>query len=232
MDIWVADPSILESEALAAAYDALLTDEERAKVRSYRFERNRREALLARVLVRTALSRYRPVTPAAWRFTRNDFGRPAIDPPCGLFFNVSHRPTLAVCAVSPGLEVGVDVEPISNATAILEVAPRVFAPDEYASLLAVDADDRRRRAVTLWTLKESYIKARGQGLALPLDAFSFDVRDAGGWQVAFRPPIEDSPERWWFRTFDVGEHQIALTVERASGLAPTVRLRRCVPLGT
>jgi 4'-phosphopantetheinyl transferase len=230
VDIWIARPSALDDPALYAACDALLSADERAKQRAFVFERNQRESLMTRALVRSALSRYRPVDPAAWQFVLNPYGRPYIDPPCGLSFNLSNHPTLVVCGVTESVEVGVDLEPISRGPTILDLAPSVFAPQERHDLERLDASARLDRAVTLWTLKESYVKARGQGLALPLDAFAFDLRDAEP-RITFQPPLEDDPQRWWFGSFDFDHHRIALTVERAAPTPPLVRLRPCVPCG-
>jgi 4'-phosphopantetheinyl transferase len=229
VDVWIAMPREIEDPALHAAYDALMTDDERAKQRAFVFERNQRESLLTRALARTTLSRYRAVAPAAWRFVRNDHGRPYVDPPCGLFFNLSNHPTMVVCAVTEGVEIGVDVEPIDRGAAVVELAPTVFAVAERSALDRLGEPARHDRAISLWTLKESYIKARGKGLALPLDAFAFHFDEAAP-RITFEPPIEDVPARWWFHTVDVAGHRVALTVERAGSRPPAVRVRTCVPL--
>jgi 4'-phosphopantetheinyl transferase len=229
VDVWIAMPRELEDLALHAAYDALMTEAERTKQRAFVFEKNRRESLLTRALVRTALSRYRPTPPAAWRFAPNAFGRPYLEPPCGLLFNLSNHPTMVVCAVTDGVEIGVDVEPVARGASIVDLAPSVFAADEREDLARLDGPARLDRATSLWTLKESYIKARGMGLSLPLQAFAFHF-DQPEPRITFEPPIEDDPERWWFRTFDVAEHRIALTVERAGPAPPVVRARTCIPL--
>ncbi len=235
IDVLIAMPGRFDEPALLAAYDALMTDAERARQRAFVFERHRIESLVTRALVRTALSRYRPVAPEAWRFEKNEHGCPRIEPPCGLSFNLSNHPTMVVCAVTEGAAIGVDVEPLSRAPEIVEVAGDVFTPTEQAELATLGPEGKRDRAVTLWTLKEAYIKARSLGLALPLDGFAFRFDDPTRPRISFAASIDDDPARWWFHTVDVAEHRIALALERAP--TPTmldaevrVRVRVCVPL--
>lgn len=211
VDIWTARPPDL-GDALPA-YDALLLDIERRRQQAYMFERNRLEYLVTRAVVRTTLSRYRPTLAAEWRFRANEYGRPEIDPPCGLHFNLSNHPTMVVCAVTESAEVGVDVEPVERGASIVAIAGSVFAPRELAELRALEGVAQTDRAVTLWTLKEAYIKARGMGLSLPLDKFAFHFAEGSPPTITFAPPIDDDPRRWTFSTRDVAGHRIALAVE-------------------
>src|SRR5689334_19259784 len=75
VDVYIAMPERIEP-ALLAAYDALMTESERERQRKFVFERNRREHRVTRALVRTTLSRYRPIAPSAWCFARNAHGCP------------------------------------------------------------------------------------------------------------------------------------------------------------
>src|SRR5262249_8611625 len=146
------------------------------------FDRHRLEFLATRALVRRTLSSLRPIDPPAWRFRITAYGRPEIDPPCGIAFNLANHPTLTVCALrtatagaAPGAvpELGVDVEPLTRGIEIVPLAPSVFSVAERAALHALPAAAQPDRALSLWTLKEAYIKARSLGLSLPLDGFSF-----------------------------------------------------------
>jgi phosphopantetheine--protein transferase-like protein len=73
-------------------------------------------------------------------------------------------------------EIGIDVEDITRTVDTDAVAPSVFSPAELADFREAGLEDRRDRFFSYWTLKESYIKARGMGLSLPLDAFWFELR--------------------------------------------------------
>ena len=52
--------------------------------------------------------------------------------------------------------------------------------------------------VEFWTLKESYIKARGMGLSIPLKQFSFRFPRENLIELAIDALPHDVPERWRF----------------------------------
>jgi len=224
LDLWCAYPDDLLAEEVAEACAAVVSEEELARCRRFRFDNNRREALTTRALSRIALSHYYPLPPQAWRFTANAQGKPAIDPvidpDCKMKFNLSNSPELVVCLISDGAEVGVDVESFARAGRILELAPEVLSALERAGLdrlpeiASRPGADRPGRALSLWTLKEAYIKARGQGLALPLDKISFLFGGDEGVRLELDPELEDDSARWQFCLLDHAGHRIAAMTER------------------
>jgi len=72
---------------------------------------------------------------------------------------------------------------------IMELVPKVFSPVEQAQLAALADAEKLDRALSLWTLKESYIKARGLGLLVPLDEFSFVFGGAEGIRLEIDPRL-------------------------------------------
>lgn len=213
LTLWCAYPADLQSEEVASACSALLSDEERARVARFKFERFRRESLATRALMRVALSRSRSVLPQNWAFRVNAHGKPAIEPESDLQFNLSNSLGLVVCLVAEGAQVGVDVEPLERAGDVVKLAPRVFSPTEQTQLKALPDAERAGRALSLWTLKESYIKARGMGLALPLDKFSFVFDGSGGIRLEIDASLNDEPAHWRFSLLNYAGHRIAAMVE-------------------
>lgn len=229
LQLWYAYPGDLAGPGVEAACVTLLNDEEKARADRFRFERHRREYLASHALSRTALSHAHPLPPQEWSWSVNEYGKPAPIPECGLCFNQSNSAGLAVCLVAPagagiaaeagreaGPAVGVDVEGYSRAAEIVELAPRVFSLAEQAQLNALPVAERPQRALTLWTLKEAYLKARGMGLSLPLRGISFLFGGKEGIRLEVGAGVDNDPARWRFCLLDHVEHRIALAVDVAA----------------
>lgn len=200
-------------------YRTLLTDDERARVDRFVFERDRRIQLVARASLRILLAEMTGVPPQDFRFGVSGYGKPFLQFPAefrNLRFNLSHTRGLIAILIADGVEAGVDVEEIRPMDQAIEVAARFFAPAEVDDLRLLEADAARDRFFQYWTLKESYIKARGLGLSLPLDRFWFDIPGGGlPPRISFAPGFQDDPARWEFWQQRVGPHHFAATtVER------------------
>lgn len=218
--LWSARPASFTDPAPLARLRAMLTDEELARTDRYRFARDRRTSLVTRALVRTTLSRYCDVPPERWRFRANEHGRPEVaSPATSLRFNVSHTEGLVVCLIGRGRELGVDAESLGQDRRWLDLAARFFAPAEARALREAPAGLRPLRFLEYWTLKESYVKARGRGLTLPLSGFRFDLPAPGSEAIHIRltPAVDDDPARWQFSLDRLGaDHVVATAIDRAA----------------
>ena len=206
-------------DALLERYGGLLSPEERERQARPTIEKRRREVLLTRALVRSVLSSYTGADPLSWRFDVGERGRPFVE---GLpfDFNISHTEGLIVCLVGEaGATPGVDVEFMSRRGQLDEVAEHFFAPRECADLRMTAEAGKRRRFFTYWTLKEAYIKARGLGLALPLDAFWFDLAGERP-KIIFDRRIEDEPAAWSFETMSLSDDHFCAVALRTGAMPP------------
>lgn len=178
----------------------LLAVDERARAGRFRFAVDRHRFESARILLRRVLSQYEDVAPADWRFETNPWGKPRITAIPGvapLQFNVSHSRQHIVCAVTRSSELGIDVED-RIPDDFRDLATAFFAPVEIGWLDAAhDLDQARLRFLTLWTLKEAWVKARGTGLSTPLDGFSV-LPDASTGKVRLltTPDVDPSAQDW------------------------------------
>ena len=233
--VWTVNPDELRDPDLLAAYERLLTPDEAHKWDRLLFPRGRHESLVTRALVRTTLSRYAAVPPAAWRFLPGEQGRPELEPgQCqqDLHFSLSHTTGLVACAVAEGREVGVDVECIDCVEDPLAITERFFAPFEVRTLYSQPPALQRERFGLYWTLKESYMKARGMGLTLPLHKFSFHVDEEGPIHISLDEELDDDARRWQFATFRATDrHRLAIAVDRHDAGDLHISLRRTTPLG-
>jgi 4'-phosphopantetheinyl transferase len=211
--LWLANPDDYFPEAAIESFSSVLSSDEWARWRSLCFAQNRSEYLATHATLRIALSHHLARPASAWSFRYDQYGKPALTPEMGIRFNLSNTLGLAVCLIARDADVGVDVEPYQHAAKIIEVASEVFSTDEIAQLSALAEVDRLNRALSLWTLKEAYIKARGQGMSLPLRKISFLFDDSRGIRFELDPSFADRASRWRFCLLDCANHRVALATD-------------------
>jgi 4'-phosphopantetheinyl transferase len=172
----------------------VLNAEEIARADRFHFDRDRRRFVAARAQLRMILGRYLARDPRAITFLYGPHGKPHVDESVG--FNLTHSEELAVLAVARERQVGVDLEAIRTINDIESIAGRFFSPRENAALLSIPESERTEAFFRCWTLKEAYIKATGEGLAQPTEAF--DVAFGRGEQTELLS-VHGKPEeasRW------------------------------------
>ena len=218
LHLFFADPDSVSDGDVLGRCRALLSEEERVRCDRFKFARDRHQFLVSHALVRTVVARYADADPASLRFEIGERGRPELLPgttPRPVRFNLSHTDGLIAVGVTAEHDVGVDVERMREVN--LGIADKHFAPSEVESMRALPDADQRARFFAYWTLKESYIKARGLGLALPLDGFAFDL-DGGGLGFHIRDDLGDRGADWSFALLEVApHHRAAFAVRQGSG---------------
>lgn len=125
-------------------------------------------SLYAELLLRAVL-RKRGIHSGEMVFELNPNGKPFLQGHPYLHYNLSHSGEWVVCAVD-NEAVGVDVESIHPVD--YGIAERYFSPSENMQLMRQPEADRLPFFFDIWTLKESYIKAIGRGMSMPLQSFS------------------------------------------------------------
>ena len=177
--LWMTKPEeLLGNDELLTTYATLLTSKETAKQQRYKFAKDRHDALITRAFIRDLLSYYADIAPQDWQFEKGEKDKPEIiNCPLPLRFNISHTKNLIICAVTLEDDIGCDVENTGRSNDVLAIAERYFSPTESKELFTLPVAQQRNRFFDYWTLKESYIKAWGLGLAIPLKDFSFNIAD-------------------------------------------------------
>jgi 4'-phosphopantetheinyl transferase len=125
-------------------------------------------------VLRDLLGRYLQTEPGQISFVYNAFGKPDLGPRFGnrVKFNLSHSGGLALIAIATAPNVGVDLEHIRTQSDYADIARRFFSAAEVDSLLALPSHLHVEAFFSCWTKKEAYLKACGEGLAIPLNSFS------------------------------------------------------------
>lgn len=201
------------------AFRSILPLEERKEELRYRFGRERRRHVVARGMLRMILSRYAPVAPMDWRFRRTADGCPVIanahPDASDLRFSLSHTDGLTLLGVTRGSAIGVDVERYGSTPLTRDMADHFFARSEAAWIRALSDKNWPMALLELWTLKEAFLKARGIGLAVSLDSFSFALKGKR-IDAEFAPGLEARPRRWRFATFRLSPTHYAAVCSEAS----------------
>jgi 4'-phosphopantetheinyl transferase len=200
-------------------FDEALTLEDRTRADRFKFESDRRKFCAARASLRLILSRYLGVKPGRIPLETGEFGKPFVADKSvaqGLRFNVSHSHQLALISITRDREVGVDIEFMRSDFVTDEVATHFFSPAEVEEFRSVPPTQRTRAFFNVWTRKEAYIKARGEGLYCPLDQFDVSVAPNRPAMLMESRVDADDAQRWIFNDIHAGDRYAAtVAVEKS-----------------
>ncbi|SFR79910.1 4'-phosphopantetheinyl transferase family protein [Anaeromicropila populeti] len=147
-----------------------VSEKRQNRIEKYYKREDKLRSLLAELLLRYVLQKNVKMNGQEIQFSYNEWGKPEL---CGqdrLYFNLSHSGNWVICGVGDSI-LGVDVEESREKN--LNLAERFFAAEEYEEILSHPKEEQLKQFYKYWTLKESYTKAEGKGLSIPLDSFLF-----------------------------------------------------------
>jgi 4'-phosphopantetheinyl transferase len=200
----------------ADIFESFLSPDELARANRFHFIKDRNHFVVARGLLRNLLAAYLGVNSGTLRFAYGAQGKPflLLDSQAQVNFNVSHSHGRAAFAFSRGRELGIDIEYIKDDFDDELVAGRFFSRAEVLALRTVPRDLRKRAFFNCWTRKEAYIKARGEGLSMPLDQFDVTLRPDEPVRLLNNYREEREVERWSMRAIPAPQgYAGALVVE-------------------
>lgn len=210
--VWRAFLEIAEPEFHRIA--SALSADEHSRAERFRFPADRRAFLVSRAVLRSILGRYLGESPAKVSFVCSEQGKPALTEAGTqwLRFNASHSHGLGLYAVAREREVGVDVERMQPELATWQVAAEFLAQSEIRALGQVGDEQWARAFFACWTRKEAYLKARGSGLAAPLNSFAVPVDPAFDGAVT----LENGTGVWSLQSLDAGDCYAAACAAQGS----------------
>ncbi len=187
-----------------------MPESRRKKIDSFRFEPDRLLSLGAGHLIKKYVGNEDEMTVG-----KN--GKLCAD---GVHFNVSHSGNAAILSVCES-EVGCDIEMIKDNNS-MRIADRFFFDDEYR-LLENETDEKKRRELffRLWTLKESFMKATGEGFTLALDSFS--VNPTGG-SITVKQSYSD--REYCFKEYKIKNYRLAVCTEGDNDFADEIEIEK------
>ena len=180
---WIGDVRPLLDEQRYLKYWEQLPDFRREKADKCRFPMGRALSAGAWIL---------------WQRAKEELGLPH-----DAVFNLSHSGSYAMCSAETNpdgkIQVGCDVEQISKYRE--RVSERFFATEEYLHIKSQENPAAQQELFfRYWVLKESFMKATRQGMAMALDSFSFKFTD-GANPILNACPVPYRKEDYYFREF-------------------------------
>ena len=168
------------------------------KTIKYKSEKDRKLSILSSLLLDKALREY-GLCEKDMQYSTNDYGKPYFINAEKLHFSISHSGDYAMVVMSDK-EIGCDIQQIKDVN--LRIADRFFTADECEYVKSTEDFFR------IWALKESFIKAVGKGLAIPLNSFTIKGLKTD------KPYCEYEGKIYRFKEFDnINEYCIAVCEE-------------------
>jgi len=196
-------------------FEATLALDEKARAQRFVFQPDRNSYIAARGVLRELLGKYLNRGPSEIEFDYGTQGKPALrsgSSRSGVQFNVSHSHGMALFVFAVGRQVGVDVELARPDFAGEKIAERFFSAQEVMELRSLPAAVQDEGFFLCWTRKEAYIKARGEGLQIPLKSFHVSLTPG----KPARLQAEDS-FRWSLRSLRLEGRYMAAVVGEGKG---------------
>jgi 4'-phosphopantetheinyl transferase len=212
VSVWIR--SLQVAPAIEKSCYELLSAQERERAARYRAGRPRNDFVLTRGTLRFLLARYLGTTPQALSFRYSKHGKPVLDGfddgpindgPFDLRFNVSHTDGLALLAFVRKREIGIDVEKIHAVPDMRKLVERFFSLHERDSLEKLSGEELPAAFFRCWTRKEAYVKARGEGLSLPLHQFDVSVAAEVSQALLATRPDASEASRWIVHDLPAGQ---------------------------
>jgi 4'-phosphopantetheinyl transferase len=133
-----------------------------------------------------------------------------------LRFNLTHTRGLVACVVTLDHDCGIDIERLSERGNLMRVAEKMFAAGELQALQLLDGQAKLERFYSYWTLRESYCKALGVGIAHSKRDHCFTGQGSGQWTIGFDTCSEQASRHWQFElTKPTAEHVAAVAIRTA-----------------
>jgi len=203
------------------------------------FETHRNRFITARAVLRSLLANYLDCAPEDLQFDYGANGKPALAgrlADSGLFFNLAHSEDLALIAVTRLGPIGVDIEQIRPISDVDELVGRFFSPRENALFQSVPADQKNIAFFNLWTRKEAWLKATGEGIAHSLSRIEVTFLPGEPASLLALPETSRSNSGWVLRELLPAPGFVGAIVLPDSRLSSRIQsdgdLLACCQLGT
>ena len=201
----------------ADALTANLCPTEKARAARFKVEKARAQFIITRAVLRQLLANYLGIAPRALAFTAGPRGKPALSSDWRqkrIEFNVSHAADYALLALGLGNRLGVDIESVKRQVDYRALANRFFSAAEQAAFNKLPAGAACAAFYRVWSRKEAFLKATGQGLADGLSGFSVPLGETSV-QTRIRGTTDTGSDWFIYNVIAPPGYQTALVADKA-----------------
>lgn len=204
-DIHVWKTSLDMASSALNTFAGILSASELEHARRFRFDQHRNRFIAGRGFMRTLLSHYLQIKPAQLEFVYNAYGKPLLS---GAFvesrlnFNLAHSENLALLAVTRLGTIGIDVERIRPVTDAGQMAAMFLSARESAAFYNLPPEQKPVAFFNLWTRKEAWLKATGEGIGHLLKAVEVSFLPGEPARFLSLPGNPQTTASWRLRDFE------------------------------
>ncbi len=213
--VWLVDLDV-PAETIKR-YWQIISSEEQDRANRFHFPKDREHFIVAHGVLRKILGYYLNSSPKDLCFMQNSCGKPFLTEDKGashIMFNLSHSHGLALIAAAYKRKIGVDIEWKRDDLASQQIAERFFSPKEVEELLSLEKRLQKTAFFNCWTRKEAYIKARGEGLSIPLHEFDVTLAPDKPAKLLASRVTPDEASSWSMHAVEIdNDHAAAVVVE-------------------
>jgi len=189
-------------------YWEFLNDKEKAKAAQFKFDKDCNCFVVARGVLKKLLSIYLNLKPKEIEFQFADYGKPYINHPSKIQFNVSHSKDAILIGFVRNDSIGIDTEYTKRKIEVKEIARQFFSQEEYQSLMALNSEYQLQGFYNCWTRKEAFIKALGSGLSFPLNQFVVSLDSSTKAELKKTKWDSTEKEKWTLQSISQRENYI------------------------
>lgn len=183
-----------------------ISKERLVRVKEYRKQEDKIRSAFAELLVRYAVNQFSSCSKQEIKFCTGINGKPRLMTPNNILFNLSHSGSWVVCVVD-NEPVGIDIEKIQDIK--LDVAQQFFTQKECEFLkFSKNSLERKKRFFKIWTMKECFLKAIGEGLSRDLSSFSVEFNQNRSPKISSTSEGEDLNCIWKFKQYEIDNDYI------------------------
>ena len=183
-----------------------LTNSELNKIHFFKFPKIQNNYIISQGILRHLLSYYLNIAPEKIQLGRHRKGKPLSLDESSLFFNMSNSGNLCVYAFSRDNEIGIDLECIRDLPDLDQLINKNFTENERL-FINKNKKERLKRFFLFWTIKESYLKAVGEGMRLTPDNLEFVIENNTIKLISIKGIFE--PEDWNFKNIHFSDKYLS-----------------------